>query len=64
MLSQPKSKVLQQAAKLFQQYWRHLKWNYELNAAFEKANRLLVSLNCAHNANLCSHLPEEVGLFQ
>jgi hypothetical protein len=41
MLSQPKSAVLQQAAKLFQQHWRHLKGNFELNAAFEKADRLL-----------------------
>jgi hypothetical protein len=41
MLSQPKSAVLQQAAKLFQQHWRHLKGNYELNAAFEKADRFL-----------------------
>jgi hypothetical protein len=32
--------VLQQAAKLFQQHWRHLKGNYEFNAAFEKADRL------------------------
>jgi hypothetical protein len=41
MLSQPKSAVLQQAAKLFQQHGRHLKGNYELNTAFEKAERLL-----------------------
>jgi hypothetical protein len=40
MLSQPKSEVLKQAAKLFQQHWRHLKGNYELNSAFEKADRL------------------------
>jgi hypothetical protein len=31
----------QQAAKLFQQHWRHLKGNYDLNSAFEKADRLL-----------------------
>ncbi len=41
MLSQPKSAVYQQAAKLFQQHWRHLKGNYDLNSAFEKADRLL-----------------------
>ncbi len=41
MLSQPKSAVLQQAAKLFQQHWRYLKGNYELNLAFENADRLL-----------------------
>jgi hypothetical protein len=39
--SEPTSALLQQAAKLFQQLWRHLKGNYELNAAFEKADRLL-----------------------
>ncbi len=26
---------------LFQQHWRHLKGNYDLNSAFEKAERLL-----------------------
>jgi hypothetical protein len=41
MLSQPKSAVHQQAAKLFQQHWRHLKRNYDLNSAFENAYRLL-----------------------
>ncbi len=41
MLSQPKSAVHQQAAKLYQQHWRHLKGNYHLNSDFEKANRLL-----------------------
>jgi hypothetical protein len=40
MLSQPKSAVHQQAAKLFQQHWRHLKGNYDLNSAFENADRL------------------------
>jgi hypothetical protein len=39
MLSQPKSEVHHQAAKLFQQHWRHLKGNYELNSAFEKAEQ-------------------------
>jgi hypothetical protein len=29
-LSQPKSSVQQQAAKVFQQHWRHLKGNYDL----------------------------------
>jgi hypothetical protein len=41
MLIQSKSAMLQQAAKLFQQHWRRLKGNNELNAAFEKANGLL-----------------------
>jgi hypothetical protein len=41
MLIQSKSAMLQQAAKLFQKHWRRLKGNNELNAAFEKANRLL-----------------------
>ena len=41
MISQPKSSVLQQAAKMFQQHWRHLKENYDLNSALEKAYRLL-----------------------
>ena len=41
MLSQLKSALLQQAAKLVQQHWQHLKGNYELNSAFEKADRLL-----------------------
>ncbi len=42
MLSQPKSAVHQQAAKLFQ-HWQHLKGNknYDLNSAFQKADRLL-----------------------
>ncbi len=40
MLSQPKSAV-HQAAKLLQQHGRHLKGNYDLNSAFEKADRLL-----------------------
>jgi hypothetical protein len=43
MLKQPKSAVHKQAAKLFQQHWRHLKRNYSmnLNSAFENADRLL-----------------------
>ncbi len=41
MLSQSKSAVHQQAAKLFQQHWRHLKVYYYLSSAFEKADRLL-----------------------
>jgi hypothetical protein len=32
MFSQPKSAVYQQAAKIFQQHWRHLKGNYDLNS--------------------------------
>ncbi len=27
--------------QLFQQHWRHLKGNYDLNSAFENADRLL-----------------------
>jgi hypothetical protein len=41
MLSQLKSAVLQQAAKLVQQHWQHLKGNYDLSSAFEKDDRLL-----------------------
>jgi hypothetical protein len=41
MLSQPQSALHQHAAKLFQQHWRHLKGNYDLNSASEKADRLL-----------------------
>jgi hypothetical protein len=41
MLSQPKSAVRQQDAKLFQQHWRHLKGNYDIKSAFEKTGRLL-----------------------
>ncbi len=37
MLSQSKSEVHQQSAKLFQQHWRHLKGNCDLNFSFEKA---------------------------
>jgi hypothetical protein len=40
-LSEPKSAVRQQAAKLFQQHWRHLIGNYDLNSAFKNAKRLL-----------------------
>ncbi len=50
------SAVHQQAAKLFLQYFRPLKRNYDLNSAFENADRLLeqayrqsVSLYCATN---------------
>jgi hypothetical protein len=32
--------VLQQAAQLFQQHWRHLKGNYQLNSASEKSDKL------------------------
>jgi hypothetical protein len=39
MLGQPKSAVHKQAAKLFQQRWPHLKGNYDLNSAFENAER-------------------------
>ncbi len=56
MLSQPKSAAHQQAAKLLLQYWRPFKRNYDLNSAFENADRLLeqayrqpVSLYCATN---------------
>ncbi len=40
-LSQPKSAVHQEDVKLFQQHWRHLKGNYDLNSAFENADRLI-----------------------
>jgi hypothetical protein len=33
--------VHEEAAKLFQQHWRQLKGNYDLNAAFEKADRFI-----------------------
>ncbi len=56
MFSQPKSAVHQQAAKLFLQYLRPLKRNYDINSAFENADRLLeqayrqsVSLYCTTN---------------
>ncbi len=32
----------QQAAKLFQQHWRHLNGNYDLNSTFEKADDRLL----------------------
>ncbi len=41
MSSQPKSAVQRLAAKLFQQHWRHLKGNYDLNSTFDMADRLL-----------------------
>ncbi len=41
MLSKPKSAMHQQAAKIFLQHWRHIKRNYDLNSAFEKADRFL-----------------------
>jgi hypothetical protein len=41
MLSQSKYAVHQQTAMLPQQYWRHPKGNYDLNSAFENADRLL-----------------------
>jgi hypothetical protein len=41
MLGQPKSPVNQQAAKLFQQHWRHLKGNYDLKSVFEMTDKLL-----------------------
>jgi hypothetical protein len=40
MLSQPKFAAHLQSAKL-KQHWRHLKGNYDLNSAYEKADRLL-----------------------
>jgi hypothetical protein len=69
MLSQPRSAVHKQPAKLFQQHWRHLKGNYEFNYAFEKADRFLEQKRTGNQfhyispqklkANLCWHLPEE-----
>jgi hypothetical protein len=60
--------VHQQVAKLFQQHWRHLKGNYDLSFAFEKADRLLEQKRTVSQfpyiapptllANLCWHLPE------
>ncbi len=41
MLSQSRSAVQQQAAKLFQLHRRHLKVNYDLNSAFENTDKLL-----------------------
>ncbi len=41
MLSQSKYAVHQQTVMLPQQYWRHLKTNYDLSSAFENADRLL-----------------------
>ncbi len=41
MLSQPKSAVHQQAAKLFQQHLWHLKGNYDLNPSFKNVDWLL-----------------------
>ena len=74
MLSQPKSAVHQQAGKLFQQHWRHVKGNYDLNSAFEKADRLLEQKSTGSQSqciatlklsvNLCWHLPEEICFFQ
>jgi hypothetical protein len=69
MLSQPKSAVHQQAVKLFQRHWRHLKGNYDLNSAFGKGRQItktkvstVFSPNCATNiiSHLCSNLPEEI----
>jgi hypothetical protein len=40
-VNQPKSAVHQQPAKLFQQHWRHLKGNYDLNSTFENADRII-----------------------
>jgi hypothetical protein len=74
MLSQPKSAVHQQTAKLFQQYWRHLKGNYDLTSGFENADRLLEQKRTGSQfhytapltlkANLCWHLPDEIFLIQ
>ncbi len=41
MLRQPKPAVHKQAAKLFQQHWRHSKGICEPQFAFETADRLL-----------------------
>jgi hypothetical protein len=43
MLSHPKSAVHQQAAKLFQQHWRHLKGKYDFNSTFH-ANTIISEL--------------------
>jgi hypothetical protein len=59
MLSQLKSGVHQPAANLFQQHWRHLKGNYDLNSAFKKADKLPEQ---KHTGSW--HLPEEIILIQ
>jgi hypothetical protein len=41
MVSQPKSAVNKQAAKLFQQHWRYLKGDCEPQFCLWKADRLL-----------------------
>jgi hypothetical protein len=41
MSSQSKYAVHQQTAMLPPQYWLHLKGNYDLNSAFEYADKLL-----------------------
>ncbi len=52
-LSQPKSTVHHQDAKLFQQHWWYLKGNYDLNSAFEKADKLLEQKRaCCHFTHL------------
>jgi hypothetical protein len=51
MLSQPKSAVHQQATKLFQQHWRQLKGNCDLNSALENADRLLEQKRTSNQFN-------------
>jgi hypothetical protein len=53
MLSQPQFAVHQQAAKLFQR--RQLKRSYEVNSAFEKADKLLEQSVPAVNFTIFRH---------
>jgi hypothetical protein len=69
ILSQPKSAIHQQAAKLFQQQlqqWKHLKGSNDLSSAFENASRLIEQKRTGSKfqyivpltlqTNLCWHL--------
>jgi hypothetical protein len=74
MLSQPKSEVHQQTAKLFQQLWRHSKEIMTsilpLKMPTDHWNKSIpeVSINILrhyhYKANLCWHLPEEIFINQ
>jgi hypothetical protein len=70
MVSQPKPAVHQQPAKLFQQHWRHLKGNYDLNSRFQNADKSVPAVSFTtlrhyhYKANMCWHLPEEIFINQ
>jgi hypothetical protein len=51
MLSQLRSAVHQQPAKLFQQHRRHLKGNYDLNSTFENTDKLLKQKRTGRHVN-------------